>query len=356
MAKKQLRTDNHYVPKLYLKQWATDGKIPTYRLLVPHENMPLWKNLSLKGIAFHQNLYTYLTDQDPTDEFEHWMDKEFEQPAQEAIQLVVEEGRMTPDHWKRLERFALAQDVRTPAKLRSFIKRQNETLPKVLNDTLESSTKRLERLAAQGNLPTSTLNSTSRLLKHTPSNYLPIRLSLEKQSDGTGRISAEATVGRRMWIWQMKHLLTETIQKLPKHHWTILHAPDGLSWPTSDDPLIKLNYQSPENYNFNGGWGNKNGDILLPLSPKHLLYTSIGNKPFLRGTTVATPFYHQLRKIIIEHADRYIFSLTQFDVDRIRSRLVCAKTYQEEEANWGRWSHEQSLAERKDNDWNSGAS
>ncbi len=28
----QLRKDNHYVPKLYLKQWAQDGLIPTYRL------------------------------------------------------------------------------------------------------------------------------------------------------------------------------------------------------------------------------------------------------------------------------------------------------------------------------------
>jgi hypothetical protein len=36
----QLRKDNHYVPKLYLKQWANNGKIPTYRLLV----LPLTEN------------------------------------------------------------------------------------------------------------------------------------------------------------------------------------------------------------------------------------------------------------------------------------------------------------------------
>lgn len=35
----QLRKDNHYVPKLYLKQWADQGFIPTYRLLVPSENV-----------------------------------------------------------------------------------------------------------------------------------------------------------------------------------------------------------------------------------------------------------------------------------------------------------------------------
>jgi hypothetical protein len=39
----QLRKDNHYVPKLYLKQWAHEGQISTYRLLAPSENVPLWK-------------------------------------------------------------------------------------------------------------------------------------------------------------------------------------------------------------------------------------------------------------------------------------------------------------------------
>ena len=42
--------------------------------------------------------------------------------------------------------------------------------------------------------------------------------------------------------------------KLLKHRWTILHAPPGISWPTSDNPLIKLNYQDSSNYDTEGGW------------------------------------------------------------------------------------------------------
>jgi hypothetical protein len=53
----QLRKDNHYVPKLYLKQWANNGKIPTYRLLVQNENVPLWREQSLKGIAYPTSLH-----------------------------------------------------------------------------------------------------------------------------------------------------------------------------------------------------------------------------------------------------------------------------------------------------------
>ena len=114
----QLRKNNHYVPQLYLKQWMTNGKIPTYRLLVPNEGVHLWKDHSLKGIAYHQHLYTYLVGQEETDEFERWLSNEFEAPAEEAIHLAINDERMSQEHWKKLIRFAVAQDVRGDVQLR----------------------------------------------------------------------------------------------------------------------------------------------------------------------------------------------------------------------------------------------
>lgn len=36
--------DNHFIPRMYLKPWETpDGKIWTYRILVQHENVPIWQ-------------------------------------------------------------------------------------------------------------------------------------------------------------------------------------------------------------------------------------------------------------------------------------------------------------------------
>lgn len=107
----QTRVANHYVPKLYLKQWAASGLIPTYRLLVPSESCPFWKRQSLKGIAYHRHLYTYIKEDTATDEFERWLDSEFEAPAEEVIDRVVREASLTPEHWNRLIRFAIAQDL-----------------------------------------------------------------------------------------------------------------------------------------------------------------------------------------------------------------------------------------------------
>src|SRR5699024_11588180 len=46
--------------------------------------------------------------------------------------------------------------------------------------------------------------------------------------------------------------------------------------PTSDNPVINLNYYRKDKYDFNGGWGVDNTCIMMPLTPKHLLYTQVG--------------------------------------------------------------------------------
>ncbi|ERW06163.1 TPA: DUF4238 domain-containing protein [Pseudomonas aeruginosa] len=332
-----LRKDNHYIPQLYLKQWATNGKIPTYRLLVPNENYPTWKTHSLKSICFHQHLYTYIATQGETDELERWLDREFESPAADAIDRVVRELPLTPKHWKNLVRFAVAQDVRTPARMKEFIKRQEDTLPDLLNDTVERSVRRLES-AVRENRP---LPQAKQLVIDD----FPARVVVERQPDGSGRVRAETFIGRQMWLWNIKHILSSTLKRLPKHKWTILHAPRGCTWPTSDNPLIRLNYYGEGNYDFRGGWGVEDGEILLPLSPKHLLYTRMGRRPPYRGFELDAKSAQQVRRMIIDHADRYIFSLDESNIAEIRPRTVCTNTFKREQGVWRNWNRDQSAAE-----------
>lgn len=82
-----------------------------------------------------------------------------------------------------------------------------------------------------------------------------------------GQLKAEMIVGRGLWFSGMRHLLTHTVKHLERHKWTILRPPEDLSWFTSDDPVIRLNYYDAGRYDFNGGWGNKGTEIILPLAP-----------------------------------------------------------------------------------------
>lgn len=331
------RKNNHYVPQLYLKQWATNGKIPTYRLLVPNNEAPVWKDYSLRGIAFHQHLYTYLANQEETDEFERWLSQEFETPAEEAIRLAINDQRMSKEHWRRMSRFAIAQDVRTPANLRTFLVRHRDTMEKLMKETLETSIRDLEAATKAGvALPK---------FEPDPNNVFPLKISVTRNPEGDRGIEGRTVVGRRLWLWSARRLLTDTITEITNTHWTIVHAPAGMSWPTSDNPLIKLSYHNQKNYNFGGGWGVPKVDIIMPLSPKHLLHNCIGRRSWPRGTVLDRQTAQFLRKVIVEHADRYVFDKGKSDVQSLRPRIVSLAAYNQERATWQNWGKEQRRAE-----------
>jgi len=130
-----LHLDNHYLPRMYLKPWeSVGGKVWTNRILVPHNNVPLWKDFSSKSVAHHLHLYTQIVAGQETDESERWFDREFESPAKEPLTKVVSNARLTADDWKRLVRFLAAQDLRTPASFFQKMKGWNESLPGLLSN------------------------------------------------------------------------------------------------------------------------------------------------------------------------------------------------------------------------------
>ena len=86
----------------------------------------------------------------------------------------------------------------------------------------------------------------------------------------------------------MKHTLTDTLKVLHGHKWAILKAPARLGWFTTDDPVIGLDFRSESHYDFGGGWNRARGNILFPLSPRHLVFTQIGANPYQRKSPPAT--------------------------------------------------------------------
>ncbi len=333
-----LKKDNHYVPQAYLKQWMIDEKVPTYRLLVPHENCELWKSHSPSSIAKHQHLYTYFSGAQDSDEIERWLDRDFESPATISIAKVVNESRLSPEDWNNLFRFAVAQSVRTPAGLESFMQRQKKTLKTLLTDSLETSVARIEAAVKAG------IKLQSEPVDESLSK-LPLKVLRVKNEDGTEGVEARALNGRKMWIWQLRHVLTRTIHRLPKYHWTILHAPPGISWPTSDNPFIRLSRDANGQLSLEGGWGVPGVQLLLPLSPKHLLYACVGARPPRRGTILTDSDARFFRKIILQSASRYIFSVDAGEIDQIRPRKVSQKQCVAEAQVWANWHEMQSKEE-----------
>jgi len=179
--------------------------------------------------------------------------------------------------------------------------------------------------------------------------YFPTRVTHERSADGKSvLVRTKIVAGRGMWIYAMKNILTNTLDQLSKHRWTILSAEDDLPWFTTDDPVVRLNFRSPSDYDFKGGWGVPGTNIFLPLSPKHLLFTQVGRKSYERGEILPRHLSTMLRKMIAEHSYRYIFSHEKDPaVPLYRPRTVDDKAVKAEEEQWRRWHVEQSLAERE---------
>lgn len=346
MKETEFHRDNHYVPCVYLRGFATpDGRIWTYRTLVSHPKVPLWKLSSIRGVAYHSHLYTRIVAGRETDEIERWLDREFEAPAQEALQKAISDERLKPDDWERLYRFLAAQDVRTPARLAENLERWRATLPGFMKETAQRSLRELEQAKKTGKVLT---------LSPPPNrDNLPLRVTVERDPDKKcGRLKCEIVAGRGFWVWGIERTLTQTVKALSKHRWTILKPPDGFTWFTSDDPVIKLSTHDNGTYDFKGGWGRPRTEIMLPLSPRHLLCAQVKKRLPRPGTVVSPAHAAMIRRFIAEHAHRAVFAASQdAEVPKLRLRRESAEIFRAENEQWRKWHEEQTAAERELMGW-----
>jgi len=337
-----LTRDNHFVPQLYLRNFSSgSGEVREYRTLVSRSAVPLWKLVNVAGTAYEKNLYTRIVRGEETDDIERWLNSEFESPAKESFEKVLADRELTTNDWEVLVRFLASQIVRTPAFLVKNLPVWNRMAPAVLEQSVKEAKARLyEALEAK---------AAGKEIKEEDAphaEYFPVQtVRKDLPEEKVVQFITTLTVDRRLWFYTMKHTLTDTLKVLHRHKWVILEAPARLDWFTSDDPVICLNYRSESEYDFNGGWNRPRGNILLPLSPRHLMFTEIGASSYPRR--VPSRYHARLfRRIAAEHAHRRIYSLGEDGkIPQLRPRMVDARAFQNERALWATWYEGQSRTE-----------
>ena len=301
----KIKANNHYVPQLYLKRWVdSENEVCIYKTLVSHENENLWRKQSTAAIAYQRHLYTQLVSGHETDGLENWLDKNYESPAEEALSKAINDERLSRYDWYLLIRFLACQDVRTPARLLEHLARQNRIQENIIQESLE----RLKHDIESGLLPTFDDSQNSDELDK----LLPLKVITEDDPNDKemARLKVKSYIGRATWIYSLKYLLKNTEKVLHNHKWSIIKPARGYSWPTSDNPVIKLNFRDENNYDFGGGWGRDKGNIFFPISPQHAMFVQIGDRPILKGTRLSETLTKQVKKMIVEHAHRCKYSKT----------------------------------------------
>jgi hypothetical protein len=338
----QLKRDNHFVSQMYLKNWG-DSKnfIWAYRLLVPNENFPKWKRLPIGGVAFQRDLYTIYSKGQEDDAHERWIESEFETPAQESFSKVLKEKKLTPLDWHRLAFFLAVQDVRTPLNYFDTTERWQRELPKLLDGVLKRTIHALEEHHRDGK-PLPEVSQDSGLFD----DVLEVSITRNAEPEkNLAEIRAGVVAGRKLWIQSQRYLLENTAKVLLKHKWSIVEPADGMSWFTSDHPVLRLNYYPDGTHDLRGGWGHDGGNLIMPLSPKHLLFAEIGSE-FPDYFKFSIDKTYEIQTFLAERALRSIFAHKRLpSVFRIRPRDVNLAMFVHEETQWNTWHREQSSVE-----------
>lgn len=325
--------NNHYVPQFYLRNFSKDkNKIWVYSLLVPHTKVPYWEEKSIKHVAVWKDFYTRIDGTDEIDDFEKWFNTDFETPAEPIISKLINGEIISKQESVILTKYVLSQHIRVPAQLGKTLNTATRSFQKVLNS---NPFEKLDKEAIQNYTPKDDENAK----------LLPIKVNVDMEARAA---EVKAVVGRGVYLYALKSLMTNTVKKVQNQNWQVLHAAPGLSFPTSDNPVICLNYRSINDYDFNGGWGRKNGNIIMPISPQLILFTQIGStRKFVEADY--SPYWSKFfRKLIIEHAYRYVYAEErQRHMLAINPRSVNLELFLEEKKAIEGWNEEQIRAERE---------
>lgn len=334
-SKKQITHDNHYVPQFYLKLWSNNGNtVRTYNGVVSNEGMPYWHNASIKQIACNKDFYTQVVDGAEDDSFENFLESEHEASSVPVFEKVIEGQKITSEEIEILVSFLAAQYVRTPA----WYHWVTDRFSKAFHPTLKDVVQKVEKAYKAGTLPADPSHRLDGTLVNENDMFdIPLKLSLDKENSA---IKAETLVSRALYLSSAKHTLLTTANVLHDHNWRIFETPDGVLLPTSDNPVIRLGYSSEETYSLNEGIGKKNANIILPLSPRYMLFTQIGqSKKELDQLDFSLGTYRFLIKIIIENATRYVFAKKEIpEINTLRPRLVDPEYFKELKRTREEWN------------------
>jgi hypothetical protein len=204
----------------------------------------------------------------------------------------------------------------------------------LLKNNLIAATKRVQR--GKGRVSGSSTSTTG----------FPLSVATIPNPDGDGGfLKAELTIGRELYLWELRETIPGLLPKLLNRKWTILCPYPGMEWITSDDPFIPLHYNAPTDYTFTGGWAKSRGDLLLPLTPHHLLFAPLHNEDVRCYTVASRAKTFELQKLIVEHAHRWIFARQPLvRVAWFRNVRVDRDAYIVEHAEFKNWHSKQMRA------------
>lgn len=300
-----MKTRNHYVSRCYLKMWENPNKdLFEYKKNIPNSNFRIWSKRKPSQIGFLNNFYIFFNkneskEKEFSDIYEEIFSKNFENELGKILEKIDKDQNLEPNELDILFKFIAVQRYKT---IDGFFR----TMDIITQEEYEQE--------------------IMKVIKESDNDYqngrIGSKLNLTKKNDVLSPLDADIIPnqgvkityikGRNNLLICLKRLMDNVYKCLYNHCWTILKAPDNKEWITSDNPIITKKDLNQNNiYNFEGGFDEPQAEIMVPISPKYLLYTKIGFPLKCSKFQVNDEIYESIIKLICENATESIYSRSE---------------------------------------------
>ena len=212
---------------MYLRNWSCNGMLYEYKLVVPHENVPLWNTCSVKKASKIRNIYISYLDGVESDTLEKYFDTNFENPAKAVLDKLCINGSLNSEEWKLYSDYALSQFVRTIWFYHWIRTLAEKSMPEIIKEVGEN-------LSQLKEIPHKAPNAID--------NYLPVSVKRtgNKPDPDHEEIEISTVIGKGLWFLSIQNILHEGSrirEAFRTLEWSIATAPNNTVWPTSDNPV-----------------------------------------------------------------------------------------------------------------------
>lgn len=315
------KRDNHYVPRMYLKQWSNNGNtVWTYDTIAWSERQKVWESKGVGGLAYWRDFYTQANDDDTIDDsIETLFGNEYEWRAGGPLRKVREGEGLSSDDMAALVDFAILQMVRTPLWFMKSCAMMTSIFASATTEVLD----RLESELEAGVLITRSIQEGKEPLQ-SGSPFPQFEVGVEINEEAS-ELEISLPVGRKNYLAGIGRVLNgEVGRRMRGYDWSVIEMPSDIILPTCDNPFVRLCMRKGARPSLDGGLGDHDTHLFMPLTPNHLLFAHVGRGSFDPSRLVSEPNIAKLiTGSIVQNALRYVYDCRRSSwIEKLRPRRV----------------------------------
>lgn len=328
---------SHYVPRFYLKYWSCDDKqqsVCARENIIPNGNYPNWHERNVKSVCMIDSFYSLKGEHENFNIFEKKL-SEIENITKPVIDKVINKKNINDKEFTILKDFILYQIFRVPSSYDNLVNIFPKLFSSAINDVIADINVEYLKYGK---------------LKHRNHNNFNLGHTIEVNRASSNSIYVSASPSRSLFVNNFNFLPNGQVRNLlHKCHWKIVYTDNDFYIPTSDNPVVLVNYRSRCDYNLGLtiGVGNVNTNIFMPLSPHCYIITQVGASR--KKTELFTPTWDLNRffkKLIVENSRQYIISCkNDYEIDNMKPSVIDKSIFDEIKKQEKTWNDIQNQVE-----------